>query len=185
MKMQKTWVFGLMISAAAPAAIAATDCVAIKQDKARLKCFDELARTPPAKSETRQPQKSAEEVAKERADFNKKAATFLSESQAYLAAASMGWQSHSMNPAATPAATMIEKSKKYRSDMEIAFQDLLGMPGGTAATTPMLKDYFAAWGLAYDSVRPSPGDSYRVLAARADTEMNRIKALAERLKMDL
>jgi len=119
------------------------------------------------------------------AQFKKAAVKFLQSAQAYLGVTTLQWQNLMMVPRAGDVSAISTSNMEYKAQIAKEFNELMATPGGSEALTSKLKDYYAAWGLAFDSMRPTSADTPRGYPARTNTEIQRMEATAARLKMDL
>lgn len=180
--MKKFIAFALLITPVL--CMAQTDCADIKQDKSRLKCYDNREKV------TIEKNKEATLVAQQKSvqdevEFKRLASIFVRDTQANLALAALQWQNFMDAPRSRPVQEILESNKKIQGDMTAAFTSLMGLPGKSDPLAEKIKDYFAAWGSAFAAVRPTSSDSTRMHAARLNGELSRMTGLADRLKMDL
>lgn len=119
------------------------------------------------------------------AQFKQSAMKFVQSAQAYLAITSMKWQTFMTNPSAYAVPEILKANADYQSLVARQFSELMELPGKSEGPSEKLKDFYAAWGLAFQSMRPTSADTGRGFSARTNSEMNRMDALAARLQMDL
>jgi hypothetical protein len=162
----------------------AVECSPIKQDKARLKCYDDREKIV---VEQAQASTAADQLLKDQqsAEFKRLASSFVRDTQANLTLAALQWQNFMDNPGSKPVSVVLESNRKIQGDVASLFVALMAAPGKENPISEKLKDYYAAWGLAFSSIRPTSSDSGRTFAIRMNSELNRMSALAERLMMDI
>lgn len=119
------------------------------------------------------------------ASFKKSAAEFVQSAQAYLGIANLSWQNFMDNPTAQPTEIVLKKDSENKALIADQFTQLMSTNGKSDALADKVKDFYAAWGFAYASMRPTSTDSRRGYSMRTNAEYQKIEALAARLKMDL
>lgn len=169
-----------------PLSSIATECLSVKQDKSRLKCYDD--REMAGIEQTKEKEALAYEQRQRdqrSAEFKKSAAVFVRDAQANLALSAIQWQNFMDAPRSRPLHDILADNENIKIGTESSFISLMNSAVTGDPIADKVKDYFSAWGLAFSSVRPTSGDSPRSLTGRSNREIDRMAALAARLKMDL
>ncbi|MBY0242955.1 MAG: hypothetical protein K2X55_26965 [Burkholderiaceae bacterium] len=180
---KKSLVAVIAVCAAMSLQAGATECLAIKQDKARLKCYDDREKATAQQAQESQAV-AQQEKNRQEAEFKKRAAIFVRDAEANLTLAALQWQNFIDAPSAKPVQEVLANNKKIQLDVENSFTTLMLSSNRVESIAEKLKDYYAAWGLAFNSVRPTQADSGRAFSARIHAELNKSSALAERLKIE-
>jgi len=116
--------------------------------------------------------------------FKQAATKFLQSAQAYLGITTLQWQNFMMSPQTKSVSEISKSNSEYKEKIGQEFAGLMTISSSEALSSK-LKDYYAAWGLAFDSMRPTSADSARSFPARTNAELQRMDAMAARIKMDL
>lgn len=146
----------------------AAECLSIKSDKERLECYDKG---------------SKETVNDARREFNAAGIKLINLAQANLAIKTLAWINFMNSPKSTKG--MVEGDESREAEVSNLFNSLMAMPGKSSELDSKFKDYYIAWKSSYSAVGAVNTGSPRAFESRSMSIMNRMEAMAERLKLDL
>ncbi|BBB59713.1 hypothetical protein UNDKW_1440 [Undibacterium sp. KW1] len=173
----------------------AADCVSIKSQKERLKCFDASAKqadtdSPKKKEldEKAEPDKrESARLSPKKLDNEKanKAATesFVNGRIVSLSIVTLSWKNFMSNPGGVDDRLKTVEWAKQETVSD--YDKLLAMEDYSPMLRGKIKDLVASWLQAVEDARPTSSDNVRSHSARVDAAVRLFQSQVDRLKLDI